>query len=65
MANFFKGYGVKAYQEKHEGEQVEEVKTSNLAGHTAPDPKNLGNRKQSARSRAMYGAAEQEEEENI
>lgn len=64
MANFFKGYGVKAYQIKHEGEQVEEIKTSNLAGCTAPDPKSLGNRKQSARNRAIYGAVEQEEENN-
>ena len=64
MANFFKGYGVKAYQTKHEGEHVEEVKTSNLRGYTAPDPKSLGNRKQSARNRAMYGLIEQEEENN-
>ena len=64
MANFFKGYGVKAYQIKHEGEQVEEVKTSNLIGYTTPDPKSLGNRKQSARNRAIYGSVEQEEENN-
>lgn len=64
MANFFKGYGVKAYQAKHEGEQVEEVKTSNLTGCTAPDPRSLGNRKQSVRNRAIYGSAEQEEENN-
>lgn len=61
MANFFKGYGVKAYQAKHESEQVEEVKTSNLTGYTAPDPKSLGNRKQSARDHAMYGSVEKEE----
>ena len=28
MANFFKGYGAKAYQEKHKGEVVEEIKTT-------------------------------------
>lgn len=64
MANFFKGYGVKAYQEKHEGEQVEEIKTSNLTGHKAPNPKSLGNRKQSARNRAIYGSSTDGEDQN-
>lgn len=60
MANFFKEYGVKAYQEKHKGEKVEEIQTSNLKGHEAPDPKSLGNRKQSARNRALYGTTDEE-----
>lgn len=64
MANFFKNYGVEAYKQKHKGEKVEEIRTANLEGFAAPDPKSLGNRKQSARNRAMYGAVEQEEENN-
>lgn len=60
MANFFKGYGAKAYQEKHKGEQVEEIKTTRLEGCTAPDPKKLGSPKQSARDRAIYGPNEEE-----
>ena len=55
MANFFKGYGAKAYQEKHKGEVVEEIKTTKLEGYTVPSPKTLGSDKQSARDRAING----------
>lgn len=51
MANFFKGYGPQAYQKKHKGEQIEEIKTSNLTGYEAPNPKSLGNHKRSTKSR--------------
>lgn len=47
MANFFKDYGVQAYKEKHKGEKVEEIKTANLKGFAAPDPKTLKNKKSS------------------
>lgn len=63
MANFFKGYGVKAYQAKHEGEEIEVIKTSNLEGCEAPDPKSLGRRKQSTRNHISHDFFE--EEENI
>ena len=49
MANFFKNYGVQAYKEKHKGEQVEEIKTANLEGFAAPDPKTLKNKKSNRR----------------
>ena len=60
MANFFKGYGAKAYQEKHKGEVVEEIKTTRLEGCEAPDPKTFGSKKQSARNRAIYGSVSEE-----
>ena len=60
MANFFKGYGVKAYQEKHEGEYVEEIQTTKLKGFTAPDPKTLKNKKSN-----RYGSNPISEDENI
>ena len=60
MANFFKGYGAKAYQEKHRGEVVEEIKTTRLEGHEAPDPKTLGGNKQSARNKAIYGSVSED-----
>ena len=62
MANFFKGYGAQAYQKKHKGESVEEIETSNLKGHEAPDPKTFGNRKQSARNKAIYGSVTEDEQ---
>ena len=49
MANFFKNYGVQAYKEKHKGEIVEEIKTANLEGFAAPDPKTLKNKKSNRR----------------
>lgn len=45
MANFFKNYGVEAYKQKHKGEKVEEIRTANLEGFAAPDPKTLKNKK--------------------
>lgn len=60
MANFFKGYGVKAYQEKHEGELVEEIQTARLKGFTAPDPKTLKNKKSN-----RYGNDPISEDEDI
>lgn len=61
MANFFKNYGIQAYKEKHKGEQVEEIKTANLEGFAAPNPRTLKNRKQSARNRALYGSVSNDE----
>ena len=49
MANFFKNYGVQADKEKHKGEIVEEIKTANLEGFAAPDPKTLKNKKSNRR----------------
>ena len=49
MANFFKNYGIQAYKEKHKGEQVEEIKTANLEGFAAPDPKTLKNKRSNRR----------------
>jgi len=60
MANFFKGYGVKAYQEKHKGESVEEIQTAKLKGFTAPDPKTLKNKKSN-----RYESNPMSEDENI
>lgn len=60
MANFFKGYGAKAYQEKHKGEVVEEIKTTRLEGCEAPDPKTFKNKK-SNRNRNDFMS----EDENI
>lgn len=60
MANFFKNYGVEAYKEKHKGEQVEEIKTANLEGFAAPDPKTLKNKKSNRRKNDSMS-----EDENI
>lgn len=49
MANFFKNYGVEAYKQKHKGEKVEEIRTANLEGFAAPDPKTLKNKKSNRR----------------
>ena len=62
MANFFKEYGVQAYQKKHKDESIEEIETSNLKGHEAPDPKTFSNRKQSARNKAIYGSIMEDEQ---
>ena len=61
MAKFFKGYGVDSYKERHKGEKVEEIKTANLEGFAAPNPRTLKNRKQSARNRALYGSVSNDE----
>ena len=44
MANFFKEY-TRKYQEKHKGEEVEDMTKPKLADCTAPDPRTLGNNK--------------------
>lgn len=49
MANFFKNYGIEAYKQKHKGEKVEEIRTANLEGFAAPDPKTLKNKKSNRR----------------
>lgn len=57
MANFFKNYGVSAYQKKHQGEQPkEDLSIPKNAGCTVPDPKSLGNNKKK-------GSEESEESE--
>ena len=56
----FAGYGIDSYKKKHEGEQIEEIKTSNLKGYTAPDPKTLKNKKSNRR-----GNNSAPEDENI
>lgn len=64
MANFFKNYGVNAYQKKHQGEVIENINTVRLAGCSAPDPKTLRNKKQSERNRALYGSVSEDENNN-
>ena len=49
MANFFKNYGIEAYKQKHKGEKGEEIRTANLEGFAAPDPKTLKNKKSNRR----------------
>lgn len=60
MANFFKNYGIEAYKQKHKGEKVEEIRTANLKGFTAPDPKTLKNKKSN-----RYGSNPESDDENI
>lgn len=41
MSNFFNGYGIKAYQKKHSGEEIDIIQTTGNEGTKVPNPTEL------------------------